>query len=51
MRWHKALHQAGWVGIYWPKRFGGRGATLIEENIYEEEMDRIGAPGTTTPSG
>jgi alkylation response protein AidB-like acyl-CoA dehydrogenase len=49
--WHKALHEAGWVGIYWPTQFGGRGATLIEQYIYEEEMDRIGAPGTINPVG
>jgi alkylation response protein AidB-like acyl-CoA dehydrogenase len=50
-RWHKALYDAGWVGIYWPRQFGGRGATLIEQYIYEEEMDRIGAPGTINPVG
>ncbi|HKN00314.1 MAG TPA: acyl-CoA dehydrogenase family protein [Candidatus Binataceae bacterium] len=50
-RWHKSLFEAGWVGIYWPKQFGGRGATLIEQYIYEEESDRIGAPGTTNPVG
>src|SRR5690348_6082245 len=51
MRWHKALHRAGWVGIYWPRQFGGRGASLIEQYIYEEEMDRIGAPRTVNPVG
>jgi alkylation response protein AidB-like acyl-CoA dehydrogenase len=51
MRWHKALHAAGWVGIYWPREYGGRGASLIEQYIYEEEMDRIGAPGTINPVG
>jgi alkylation response protein AidB-like acyl-CoA dehydrogenase len=51
MRWHKALHEAGWVGIYWPRQFGGRGATLIEQYIYEEEIDRVGAPGTINPVG
>lgn len=50
-RWHKALYQAGLVGIYWPKQFGGRGASLIEQYIYEEEMDRINAPGTINPVG
>src|SRR2546421_602737 len=51
MRWHRALHQSGWVGIYWPKQYGGRGASLIEQYIYEQEMDRIGGPGTINPVG
>jgi alkylation response protein AidB-like acyl-CoA dehydrogenase len=51
MRWHKALFEAGWVGIYWPQEYGGRGATLVEQYIHEEEMDRINAPGTINPVG
>jgi alkylation response protein AidB-like acyl-CoA dehydrogenase len=51
MRWHKALFDAGWIGIYWPKEYGGRGATLVEQYIHEEEMDRINAPGTINPVG
>jgi alkylation response protein AidB-like acyl-CoA dehydrogenase len=51
MRRHKALFDAGWVGIYWPREFGGRGATLVEQYIHEEEMDRINAPGTINPVG
>ena len=27
--WQKTMHEAGWVGISWPKEYGGRGATLI----------------------
>ena len=51
MRWHRALFNAGWVGIYWPKEYGGRGATLVEQYLHEEEMDRINAPGTINPVG
>jgi alkylation response protein AidB-like acyl-CoA dehydrogenase len=51
MRWHRALFDAGWVGIYWPREYGGRGATLVEQYIHEEEMDRINAPGTINPVG
>jgi alkylation response protein AidB-like acyl-CoA dehydrogenase len=50
-RWHKALYDGGWVGIWWPRQFGGRGATLLEQYIYEEEMNRIEAPGTINPVG
>jgi len=24
--WQKTMHAAGWVGISWPKEYGGRGA-------------------------
>ncbi len=50
-KWHRALFDAGWAGIYWPRQYGGRGATLIEQYIYDEELDRIGAPGTINPVG
>jgi alkylation response protein AidB-like acyl-CoA dehydrogenase len=51
MRWHKALLDAGWVGIIGPRNNGGRGATLVEQYIHEEEVDRINAPGTINPVG
>jgi alkylation response protein AidB-like acyl-CoA dehydrogenase len=50
-KWHRALHDGGWVGIWWPRQYGGRGATLLEQYIYEEEMNRIEAPGTINPVG
>jgi alkylation response protein AidB-like acyl-CoA dehydrogenase len=42
--WQKKMHQAGWVGIQWPREFGGRGASLAEQTIYLEEMARAGSP-------
>ena len=42
--WQRKLHEAGWAGISWPKEFGGRGATLIEQAIFSEEMARAKAP-------
>jgi alkylation response protein AidB-like acyl-CoA dehydrogenase len=42
--WQKKMFEAGWVGIHWPKEYGGRGATLIEQTIFIEEMARAGAP-------
>ena len=26
VEWHKKMHAGGWVGISWPKEYGGRGA-------------------------
>lgn len=44
LNWQKQLHRAGWVGIHWPKEYGGRGATIIEQTIYQQEMVRARAP-------
>ena len=42
--WHKKLYKAGYVGIAWPKEYGGRGATLMEQVIFNEEMAKRRAP-------
>ncbi|HUI24523.1 MAG TPA: acyl-CoA dehydrogenase [Candidatus Kryptonia bacterium] len=43
-RWQRRLYEAGWCGIAWPKEYGGRGATLIEQVIFQEEMAQARAP-------
>src|SRR2546422_9352111 len=43
-RWQRKLHDAGWAGLSWPKEYGGRGASLIEQAIFSEEMVRANAP-------
>jgi len=43
-RWQRRLHEAGWCGVHWPKSYGGRGATLIEQIIFQEEMARARTP-------
>jgi alkylation response protein AidB-like acyl-CoA dehydrogenase len=42
--WQKTMHAAGWVGITWPKEYGGRGAGLIERIIWDEEYAAARAP-------
>lgn len=42
--WQRQLHRAGWVGIHWPKAYGGRGATAMEQTIYLQEMVRARLP-------
>ena len=42
--WQKTMHDAGWVAISWPKECGGRGASLIERVIWEEEYSAARAP-------
>ncbi len=42
--WQRTLHAAGWVGIHWPVEYGGRGASLAQVAIYNEELARAQAP-------
>src|SRR5690625_5224703 len=42
--WQKKLYEGGWGAVSWPKEYGGRDATLMEEIIYHEEMVRVQAP-------
>jgi alkylation response protein AidB-like acyl-CoA dehydrogenase len=44
LRWQRTLFDAGYVGIAWPRQHGGRGATLMEQAIFNEEMVRAKAP-------
>ncbi len=44
LAWHRRLHAGGWVGIAWRREYGGRGATLVEQMIFQEEMVRAAAP-------
>lgn len=43
VRWHRKLYEGGWMGIHWPKEYGGRGATILQNVIYQEELERAGA--------
>ena len=42
--WEKKLGAAGWTCLGWPKEFGGRGATLTQQVIFNEEYVRAEAP-------
>jgi len=49
--WHRKLYDAGFVGISWPKEYGGRGATLMEQVVFGEELAKHRAPGPTNAIG
>ncbi|MFN2616342.1 MAG: acyl-CoA dehydrogenase family protein [Thermoleophilaceae bacterium] len=42
--WQRQLHRQGYAGLSWPKEYGGKGATPIEQAIFGEEMTRAKAP-------
>src|SRR3954451_5344846 len=43
--WEKQLGEAGWIGLGWPEEYGGRGATITQQLIFNEEYARANAPG------
>jgi len=49
--WQKKMHAAGWVGISWPKEYGGRGANFMQQVIWDEEYFRVRAPILPCQSG
>jgi alkylation response protein AidB-like acyl-CoA dehydrogenase len=46
-KYRKMIRQIGgdgWLGVGWPKEFGGGGMTMVEQMIFLEEQRRSGAP-------
>lgn len=42
--WQKKLFDAGWLGLNWPKEYGGQGASFREQVVYNEEVIRAKTP-------
>jgi len=42
--WHRKLYEAGYVGVLWPKEYGGWGASPMQQAIVQDEMARVNAP-------
>jgi alkylation response protein AidB-like acyl-CoA dehydrogenase len=51
LAWHKKMHAAGWIAIQYPKQYGGRGASITQQYIYDEELNRAGAPQLVNSQG
>ena len=49
--WQKQMHAAGYVGMDWPKEFGGRGAPITEMVILYQEMARAESPQLVNRGG
>ena len=43
-RWQGKLFEGGFIGVTWPKAYGGQGLTFVEEMILHEEMALQKAP-------
>ena len=42
--WEQELYEGGWAAVAWPREYGGRGASHVEQAIFGEEYARAGAP-------
>jgi alkylation response protein AidB-like acyl-CoA dehydrogenase len=51
VRWHRKLNEGGWMAINWPTEYGGRGASLLQNIIYHEELERVGTAAPFTGFG
>ena len=46
MSMSRKLAQKGWLVMSWPEKYGGHGASLLEQVIYEMEIAYWGIPGS-----
>ena len=49
--WQKRLSESNWAAINWPREWGGRDATIMQNFIYSEEMARAKTPGIINAVG
>jgi alkylation response protein AidB-like acyl-CoA dehydrogenase len=49
--WQRRLNEGRWAAINWPKDWGGREATPVQNVIYSEEMAKRRAPGIYNANG
>src|SRR5579863_5454051 len=47
LRWHRKLHERGWIAPNWPVEHGGPGWSPVERQIFADEMAEAGAPPTS----
>src|SRR3989441_181052 len=49
--WHRTLFAAGYVGMGWPREYGGQVASALRQAIVADEMARVNAPPTINGLG
>jgi alkylation response protein AidB-like acyl-CoA dehydrogenase len=42
--WRRKLYEAGYIGLTWPKEYGGSGRTKVEQVVLAQEMARARVP-------
>jgi alkylation response protein AidB-like acyl-CoA dehydrogenase len=43
-QWVRKLFEGGWICASWPKEYGGKGLTTMQQVVLSEEFARAGAP-------
>jgi alkylation response protein AidB-like acyl-CoA dehydrogenase len=51
LEWEKVLAAGGWTCLGWPVEFGGRGASIAHQVIFNEEYVKAKAPGRVSILG
>ncbi len=51
LAWNRHLAEHGWTALGWPKEYGGRGLSLMEQVIFHEEYARADAPARVNHLG
>src|SRR5258708_23319133 len=49
--WQRKLHEGGWAAVSWPKEYGGRSATLMQQPLFWEVIARRDTPPRANPPG
>jgi alkylation response protein AidB-like acyl-CoA dehydrogenase len=49
--WHRELFEAGYMGVTWPREYGGQGLSVQHDIVRAEELERAGAPPTVNTLG
>lgn len=49
--WEQTMAAARWSVVSWPEEYGGRGASLLQWLIFEEEYHRAGGPARVGQNG
>ncbi|MFI6359105.1 acyl-CoA dehydrogenase family protein [Streptomyces sp. NPDC050743] len=49
--WERTLSADRWSVVSWPEEYGGRGASILQWLIFEEEYYAAGAPGRVSQNG
>jgi alkylation response protein AidB-like acyl-CoA dehydrogenase len=49
--WHRQLHDAGYLGMGWPRQYGGQDAGPMRQAIVADELARVNAPPTINGLG
>src|SRR5258708_5344800 len=49
--WQRKLQEGRWAAVSWPREYGGRSATLMQQALFWEEMSRVEAPAMANSLG